>query len=903
MKHLVTLAFRYLRRQKLRTLLTFMCISLSVFLICSVAAYLSSGINSLKKNESGYYGTWQVDMSGIVNSSDSPQDTIRTIREHISVSDSISGRNEVYGDMADECDDVCYINVTFDGHTEAIDLLEKSSVKGNLELYDFDMMNSGDYDGYVGLNEQNDASLAYIPSRFRDEYGYKVGDRITFTFTPVSGKVDMDDEKVQAVLADRELYNDEYINEETDSEKRRTMAALNKKYALSEIPMKELSFGAAYTAELKIAGFNDDDMTYYYSTYDFFSRRIMQFYVPENSVLDLSELNRLNPGFREQNGEEAYNSDYLCFIRTNDAIDFDDAMNRLVRDLGYDEDYDIVLGESEGIAGVPIHDDLLRWEFRRAGNISQYIGFISFMLLMIVIAWLLCRFIIDNAFNISVQERSVQFATLRIMGTSKAQIAALVLTEGLFYTVTAVPIGALSAFAICRYVFDTLGSLGNMGFEYSLMKPFAFAGIGLCVLAIFISALTSALWASRRLSPAEAMNYGKPRLRSRRLNRKSKLDRSSVGFLMNYTKRNLRTHISQNVVATVSLSLGVMMLLSCLFIGVIIKKEREGFVFDNYDYQLQLLNDDARTNAHETFDNNRLFTDVRYRGECYVDYNDGHDIYMINFYDIKREDYEMYVEADTGISYDTFRDEHYALLSSYGGDFYGSDVYDGTVSDITDSDKTFSFHVIGSLDGNERYGAPGIYVAEENFIADVVDSPSAMYYLFVNMKVNGAEKHDKAQAAVNDFAKENHANLEDVYIECTGFRSLIRAGVIMVGSFIFSVWLAGVFAMISIVNTSVLNRKRELAMMRAVGMTKRQLYGTVIYESVRFSAVSTVIGVILGVAFSALGAELIHMGELSSIASVIALSALVTVVLNTVVAAAASIPALSSLRKNLKAEQ
>lgn len=106
MKHLVTLAFRYLRRQKLRTLLTFMCISLSVFLICSVAAYLSSGINSLKKNESGYYGTWQVDMSGIVNSSDSPQDTIRTIREHISVSDSISGRNEVYGDMADECDDV-----------------------------------------------------------------------------------------------------------------------------------------------------------------------------------------------------------------------------------------------------------------------------------------------------------------------------------------------------------------------------------------------------------------------------------------------------------------------------------------------------------------------------------------------------------------------------------------------------------------------------------------------------------------------------------------------------------------------------------------------------------------------------------------------------------------------------
>ena len=108
--------------------------------------------------------------------------------------------------------------------------------------------------------------------------------------------------------------------------------------------------------------------------------------------------------------------------------------------------------------------------------------------------------------------------------------------------------------------------------------------------------------------------------------------------------------------------------------------------------------------------------------------------------------------------------------------------------------------------------------------------------------------------------------------------------------------------MISVINTSVLNRRRELAMLRAVGMTKIQLYATVIYESVRFSLASTVIGSILGIAFSAFGAIMIDMGALGSISTFITWSVVITVALNTVVAAIAAIPALSGMRKNLRAD-
>lgn len=899
MKHLVTLAFRYLRRQKLRTLLTFMCIALSVFLICSVSAYLSSGIMSLRNNEAENFGTWQVDMSGVVDNSSDPQGTVKAIRDHVSVSDIFTSCYEHYGNLyLDENGDLDYLRITFDGHAESVDLLGKFSFSGNKELYRYDSIGEHVYDSYIAMNALNDDTLAYFPEWLHDDYGYNEGDTIKFSFTPVSAHPDMNDERIRSIIEEKGLDITDEGSDDEDSDKRKLISELKKEYKLSDIPVKNVRVGSAYTVELKIAGFTNDNMFYSDS---YIARRIMDIYVPENSVLDISEINRLNPDSAVNNGESVYSRENICFIRTNDALDFDDAMNKLFHDLGYDEEYESVLSENEGIAGEQIHDDLLRWEFRRAGNIAQYIGLITLMLIMIVIAWLLSRFIIDNAFNISVQERSVQFAALRIMGTSKAQIAALVLTEALFYTVTAVPAGAAAAFALCRYVFNTLGSLGNMGFEYSLMKPFALAGTGLCILAIFISALTSALWASRRLSPAEAMNYGKPKLKSSAYNKSSKLGRGSVSFLMNYTKRNLRTHISQNVIATISLALGVMMFLSCLFIGIIIKNNREGRFMDEYDFSIQLVNDKQRRKAHEIFDDNSLFTDVSYDGSCFVEFDDE---YSREFLYFSRDEYENQIHADTDMSYDEFRDGHYALCMGFGEgvSVSNADIYSGAERDVSDAYGTFTFHVIGSFE-SEKYYTAGIYVAEENFYSEVIKAPSSYYYSDIYMKVSDSRNYRKAYDAAHDFAEEYGTYMADNYINCTGFKSLIKAGVVMVGSFIFSVWLAGVFAMISVVNTSVLNRKRELAMMRAVGMTKRQLYGTVIYESVRFSALSTVIGVILGTAFSAFGAGLIQMGPLSDIAGTIAVAALLTVILNTAVAALASIPALSSLRRNLKAER
>ena len=61
------------------------------------------------------------------------------------------------------------------------------------------------------------------------------------------------------------------------------------------------------------------------------------------------------------------------------------------------------------------------------------------------------------------------------------------------------------------------------------------------------------------------------------------------------------------------------------------------------------------------------------------------------------------------------------------------------------------------------------------------------------------------------------------------------------------IWAVGVFSMVNTVNTSVLNRQNELVMMRAVGMTRRQLSGTVLLESALFCGISTVCGLIVSI--------------------------------------------------------
>src|SRR3546814_8296921 len=81
---------------------------------------------------------------------------------------------------------------------------------------------------------------------------------------------------------------------------------------------------------------------------------------------------------------------------------------------------------------------------------------------------------------------------------------------------------------------------------------------------------------------------------------------------------------------------------------------------------------------------------------------------------------------------------------------------------------------------------------------------------------------------------------------------------VLAGAIVGLLGIAIVIALVGIANTlglSVLDRARENALLRALGLTRRQLRVTLAVEAVLLSVVATVLGVTLGVAFAWVGVE------------------------------------------------
>jgi ABC-type antimicrobial peptide transport system permease subunit len=166
----------------------------------------------------------------------------------------------------------------------------------------------------------------------------------------------------------------------------------------------------------------------------------------------------------------------------------------------------------------------------------------------------------------------------------------------------------------------------------------------------------------------------------------------------------------------------------------------------------------------------------------------------------------------------------------------------------------------------------------------------------LELTVNGKDNYPEAQKRFNSFTDTASYSLaEDVYVGSTGalefFKSIIR----IVFIFLASIWLVGILSMINSVNTSVLNRSRELMMLRSVGMTRKQLRKSVILETLMFSSTAAVCGTIIGVAvFLMFVFFILENAYLLSIISIVVVVVLALTV-NIIISVLAALPAIRSL--------
>ena len=669
-----------------------------------------------------------------------------------------------------------------------------------------------------------------------------------------------------------------------------------------DTPLADIQYGEPLEISMKISGFtertplNEDD--YYFGITN-----------GTKTNISLTDILQNNP-------ELAYGGSSLLRIRLIDNFDYDKALEMLFTDLGYD--YSREFYEKP----VETNDLLLALELKSAYAVYKVMFVIIVpALLVLLIAWFISRFVIDNTFEMAVKERSTHFAALRIIGASKIQIAAVVLIEALFYCFTAVPLGIISAVLLCKASFTAFRRSGLDMFEFSAKPFFIFIAAFLVVIAIFISAYTSAMWAARKLSPAEALNFGKPRSKKRKLRkRKSKLYLSAKKFLSRYTRKNIGVAKGRFVISTITMALGVLMFTMTSLILLLayseynkVKHDIEIVDFDVLDF----VSSDPESDAGKYFDDPKIFSNYRLYGSVSYNLNtdEGSDRLAAEklctgnrrsarycfLHAVDETSYKkLELDTITGMSYQEFEDRDEAFYNNcvYGApdevdhiDAYTPEKYERSYTPLKKGCDLVT-------ENNIRFHITGIVVSEDTQYSIIIPLKKAPEYnmrYYIELTVNGIENYDAALERFEDFRNnESFLGAYNDFTHNTGLFSFIGAIVKTVLIFLVSIWLVGILSMINSVNTSVLNRSRELMMLRSVGMTRKQLRRSVLLETVMFSATAAVSGTIIGVAAFIITFGVDELRKPTAL-TVILPVVIASLALNIIIALLAALPAIRSL--------
>ncbi|MBR4101258.1 MAG: ABC transporter permease [Oscillospiraceae bacterium] len=945
MKHLISLSFKYIRRQKLRSALTFLCIMLAVFIFNTNTAYLGSTIATLINFEKHYgEGAYHVKLDGALPYCEDLGKVGQLLENHVAVEDHFfSCPEELWGlSTRDEQGYLRYLDVQFDnGASQRVDCLRNNEISGNrYVMYNVEWADKA-YGHLPVLTEENSV---YLSSWMKD-LGYEVGDTITMTVTPMKARLSEDSEQVKAarkLIAETQTYyvmddppelaNDNVSLSDYD-DGGSMMNYLTELYGINEILFSEEISGSPCTFTVKIAGFQDqfggegDTATMEFWSYPVNDLRLDELVSGENAdFLTGSEI--------------VFRSWKSAAVRISDRIDFDDGVMMLLEDMGL---------EPKHYYDLAFNDTLLSYEMRSANAISAILPLIAAILILTLVAWLITRFVIDNAFEISVQERSAQFAALRIMGASRAQLVALIFTEAIFYCLTAVPIGVLAAFGACKAVMDLVGGSLFPIFEFDVNWWITLIGIVISLSGILISAYTSAMWAARKLSPMEALQFGKPRKKSEKVyHRKSVLNHKSFGFVLDYTMKNLSRTKSRYVISTVAMALGIVMfsfsLLGVNYVSNAMKaSSNSDFQFD-YDIVMNSFKPGQYELVNELLADSGAFSKIGFKADTYIEsdrYEEEMELLRQMMPDkkptrswgthlikvVSEENFDKYLASPTGMTYEEFCELGGALVYVSSGGAEDEYEYDAngwpirkradgywTYQElgfaqppvITDEVSGFELPVVGSVCFDFSTGFAGestLLIGDPSILPEnVLSSMNGVIRLYVD----GHQNHEAAQAAIDAFTqKVSGCMLIDQYMDNTGQISFFNAIFKILGIFVVSVWLVGILTMVNSINTSVLNRQKELLMLRSVGMTKRQLQLSVMLEGVLYCLVSTVIGLLIGVSGYSFYVDYAnwHFTGLSVMQVFILpvmLTVIGTILLNLLIAVLAAVPALDSLSKRMK---
>lgn len=609
-------------------------------------------------------------------------------------------------------------------------------------------------------------------------------------------------------------------------------------------------------------------------------------------ITDVTDISFTVVGFSENSNIVDYSDTRLkSYSKNTDNLlaRFSDKTNDLYWDMHYafkDAGYEI------DDFSYGMNQELLDLEGK--GVTAKFSQAVFFGIVYLVILFLMfcVRMVIDNAFEISSRERIKQFGLLKAVGASNKQVFSLVVWEAVYLAVPGVIIGILlgtgcaaGLFGIVKnlpYLSDSSANFDMRDMLVFDIRPYVYissAVIG--VLWVVISAVSTGM-RSIRSSPVEAMNAAGKRDKVRIPKHPSGLEKGR-SFIAAYSALSIKRNKKRYIITMVSMVMSIVLFTTFSYGAQLANDKITAEYEENRspsDFSVQTYSLTA-DGIHESIDkmaSSGCFENIAY--DCVLKFymdndtlkiNQGNDAYesggiAFAIHPVSRETFEKHIVPDSGISYDDLENSGSILIDSVMKDKSGNVLYKitdsipetFTANPFIDSmvyfldPVTISTAGTYSTDLRTYFSCGGTCTAvmsessyEKLVTAIGIDSSSSQveynggnYTLF--SRTIYADAVSGAEAEARNYLTRNFYNsFTDNAADMA--KAVSNLGIVKTVGY-FAVLIISLIAAVNIVNiisSNVMGRTSELAMLRACGMSDKQLHKLVLTESLIYAALAS----------------------------------------------------------------
>ena len=635
---------------------------------------------------------------------------------------------------------------------------------------------------------------------------------------------------------------------------------------------------------------------------------------------DGSELNKYNPYIKDEEKlidtqEKTYiivgsfekrDYNYTPYgITTKETGDNIDAFISLKHPKKYKEDIPNILGQKDYNEteernlnttkyNYEINNELLRWEAFAFSDstVTMLITVVGIVIIIIIVSSVYC---IKNSFEISVTEKTKMYGMLSSIGATKKQIKKCVIYEGFILGIIGISLGIIIGICadyilikIVNKIFDGMlfASLDEIVFDIS---PFSiFVSIILGFITIYLSCIKTAKKAGKVSPIKNITNSANIKLNNKKLTTPKIINKIfGIGGVLAY--KNLKRSKKKYRITIISVTISVLVFISMnSFLNETFTLSSS--YYNDYEYNIEFHNTNNLTDSD--INKIRKMDDVKKLYTLYEagnhDYIKIYDNEMINidddimapsqdcFYDdvtnericneeyyrplqviaLDAKSYKNYIEK-LGLKYNDINtkgiliDEYKyydkneeKIIRSYK--YKNGDTIKGKYKD---NDISISVGYIASIRPygiENRYSSSGFLLVNKDYFKEFNFVPESLM-------IDSTDVDETIKLVESLDSNITSSNYEEAKRQDNAMKLVIS---IFLYGFITVITLIGVTSIFNTITSNMELRSKEFAILKSIGMTKKEFKHMVNLETIFYSFKSLIYGITLGI----LTSYLIHLG-------------------------------------------